>query len=143
MSLEKIISEEHNRREEIERKRRIQISKTEALENRKKKIEFRKNFKLLFANFGKETKITFDKFNDHHAIFQYKGNKYSIAFESWFIEGTGVDGYDTSGFKWALHRWCGGWPGEGHRIVDLSQVDYKKDYSKKAIEILAEISKDK
>src|SRR5208282_4242870 len=98
---------------------------------------FRRDFGLLFAKFRRLAKCAFDRWNHRHATFAYKGGKYSIAFEKWLHEGSGVDGYDTSGTMWALHRWCGGWEGDPHNIVDGSEVKPGKDYSNEVVRLLA------
>jgi len=117
------------------------ISKQEETERKKKNKLFRKNFNLIFSKFKKLVKIKFDKYHDCHAVFYYKKAKFSIAFEKWKHEAYGVDGYDTSGEKWALHKWTGGWQGEGHTIVDITNIKPDKDYSDKVIDLLSELVK--
>jgi hypothetical protein len=103
---------------------------------RRETAKFRKDFKVMFAKFRKLTKCVFDKWHHQHAIFTYKDDKWSIAFEHWHHEGIGWDGYDTNGTQWALHKWCGGWDGKPQCIVDSTQIKPGKDYSNEVIAML-------
>jgi thioesterase domain-containing protein len=142
---ENLLEKTIERREKREASASRRQLKAAALEERKQirfeKAIFRKEFKTMFARFRRLTKCTFDKWHHRHVLFTYKDEQWSIAFEKWHSEGSGSDGYDMDGTHWALHKWCGGWEGRPHPIVDSMNVKHGKDYSEEVIRMLKE-SKD-
>jgi hypothetical protein len=139
--LEAVIERRTARAVSSDGQRRKLQAREEARKERKDEAEFRKNFKPMFARLRRLVKVTFDKWNSRTAKFTYKGEQYSVEFEKWHSEGYGVDGYDTNGTHWALHRWCGGWHGDAHGIVDSNELKPGKDYSGEVIRMLADMEK--
>ena len=136
LTLEEVIEKQKKREAKADLRRRKQEAIQEHRKTRESVTAFKRDFKVLFSKFRILVKCSFDKYNDHDAVFTYKGEKWSIAFEEWHYEGRGADDYRTSGTHWALHKWCGGWHGDPHLIVDSNDIKEGKDYSNEVIRML-------